>query len=96
MWFGDCTGMHVPVVFVVDMQMLVNQFLMPVKMRVFFTGQDDHPTIISEAPASYFKPPLQAYCSRFAQAYQEAADQGKALAAGQRQMAKQAGGAARQ
>jgi hypothetical protein len=44
----------------------------------------------------YFKPPLQAHCSRLAEAYQEAADQDKALAAAQRAMAKQAGGAARQ
>jgi hypothetical protein len=40
----------------------------------------------------YFKPPLQAHCGRLADDYQKAADQDKALATAQRQMAKQAGG----
>jgi hypothetical protein len=41
----------------------------------------------------YFKGPAPAHCHYLAQAYQQAADQDKALAAAQRQMAKQAGGA---
>ncbi len=44
----------------------------------------------------YIKPPLQAHCGRLIENYQAAADQDKALAAAQRQMAKQAGGAAGQ
>src|SRR6516164_10720477 len=44
----------------------------------------------------YFKGPAPAHCHYLSQAYQQAADQDKALAAAQRQMAKQAGGAAGQ
>lgn len=44
----------------------------------------------------YFKGPAPAHCHYLAQAYQQAAGQDKALAAAQRQMAKQAGGAAGQ
>jgi len=44
----------------------------------------------------YFKGPMPAHCYYLAKAYQQAADQDKALAAAQRQMAKQAGGAAGQ
>jgi len=44
----------------------------------------------------YFKAPMPAHCYYLAKAYQQAADQDKALAAAQRQMAKQAGGAAGQ
>ena len=40
----------------------------------------------------YFKGPAPAHCHYLAQAYQQAADQDKALAAAQRQMAKGAGG----
>jgi len=40
----------------------------------------------------YFKGPAPAHCHYLAQAYQQAADQDKALAATQRQMAKGAGG----
>jgi nitrate reductase cytochrome c-type subunit len=40
----------------------------------------------------YIKPPLQAHCGYLVKAYQEAADQDKALASAQRQMAKEAGG----
>ena len=40
----------------------------------------------------YFKGPAPAHCHYLAQAYQQAADQDKALAAAQRQMAKEAGG----
>jgi hypothetical protein len=40
----------------------------------------------------YFKGPMPAHCHYLAQAYQQAADQDKALAAAQRQMAKGAGG----
>jgi hypothetical protein len=42
----------------------------------------------------YFKGPMPGHCYYLAKAYQQAPDQDKALAAGQRQMAKQAGGAA--
>ena len=44
----------------------------------------------------YFKGPMPAHCYYLAKAYQQAADQDKALAAAQRQMAKQAGSAAGQ
>jgi len=44
----------------------------------------------------YFKGPMPARCYYLAQAYQQAADQDKALAAAQRQMATQAGGQAGQ
>ena len=44
----------------------------------------------------YFKGSMPAHCYSLAKAYQQAADQDKALAAGQRQMAKQAGGGAGQ
>src|SRR6516225_110160 len=41
----------------------------------------------------YFKGPMQSHCYYLAKAYEQAADQDKALAAAERQMAKQAGGA---
>jgi hypothetical protein len=44
----------------------------------------------------YFKGPMPAHCYYLAKAYQQAADQDKALAAEQRKMAKEAGGAAGQ
>src|SRR5215472_8825673 len=44
----------------------------------------------------YFKGPMPAHCYYLAKAYQQAAAQAQALAAGQRQMAQQAGGAAGQ
>jgi|SRR5215831_18390543 len=44
----------------------------------------------------YFKPPMQAHCNALANAYQNAADQDKALAAAHRTMAKQAAGQAGQ
>jgi len=44
----------------------------------------------------YFKGPAPAHCHYLAQAYERAADQDKALAAAQRQMAKGAGGQAGQ
>ena len=40
----------------------------------------------------YFKGPMPAHCYSLAQAYQQAADQDKALAAAQRKMAKEVGG----
>jgi hypothetical protein len=40
----------------------------------------------------YFKGPAPAHCHYLAKAYQQAAEQDKALAAAQPQMAKQAGG----
>jgi hypothetical protein len=44
----------------------------------------------------YFKAPMPAHCYYLAKAYQQAADQDKALAAAQRQMAKKPGGTAGQ
>ena len=44
----------------------------------------------------YFKGPMPAHCYYLAKAYQQAADQDKALAAAERKMAKGAGGAAGQ
>jgi hypothetical protein len=40
----------------------------------------------------YYKPPAQAHCGYLVDAYQKAADEDKALAAAQRQMAKETGG----
>jgi hypothetical protein len=44
----------------------------------------------------YFKGPMPAHCYYLAKAYQQAADQDKALAAAERKMAKETGGAAKQ